>query len=1471
MSNGAGSQDPSRCSKANLLPVKDRPIRQHHRDSRPFLPPGKTGIFLFGVYSMANSPEQRANADKLRLLIDLRRKQKISQAQMAVRLGLSGSKSRDTVALWEKGTVIPLAYWRGRFLTYLLDDLKLRRYPDIFRDVWDILVAEWSWEPLRTEEWQRLFHTGANPYQGLKPFTEQDAAHFFGRGAWVAKLYTAVQTRPFLVVIGPSGSGKSSAVHAGLLPGLRQQHPSPLERGWAIITASPGSQPHLSLATAVIAAAYPHHSAEGREVEAGKLYRRWQTGQETPAQTLHNQKRLATAGRILILIDQFEELFNNCPDHALQEQFLADLIPAINEPDNRCCLLLILRADFLAEALSAPSLARPLNEQTAIYPLPLMSPEELTEAIVKPAQQQQMTFESGLVARILADVGNEPGKLTLLEFALEQLWAHPQNGNGRLTHRAYDDIGGVSGALNQHAEAIFTGLPPSEQKQAQRLLVQLARPNENGKTTRYPATYTELGAAQWQVAQKLAAPYARLVVIDEASEATAVTGGGKVETASGRTPREPVAELIHEALIDEWARYARWINEMRAFRLWQFELRARLSRWQASQQKSYFLSGRELVDAQAWRRKQPLDISQPEQAFIQSSQRHDFWRRGVLIAGLAMVLLLLLLFWGQRQRTQIETVNRVAAEAKAGQEAQNARLQLATLLTSQAQDLLPTQPRLGLLLAVEAVRRPLDAGDPRVGPAEETLRQGLSQIFGHGLAGHKGVLTGVTVDPTGHWLATASMDGDIRLWPMSAPNFTATVLLDYPFPVFDLAFSADGRWLAGVGSGSLVQLWDLQTPGQKTMTLTGHENMVGSVAFSPDGRWLATGSIDATARLWDLTAPEPTAVVLQGHTGSVNAVAFSPDNRWLATGSNDNTVRLWSVTAPDVTGATVVLPGHEQIVYDVAFSPDGRWLASASEDGTVRLWEVTAANPSPLVLDQQIGSLVDLAFSGDGRWLAAAGIQAVGLWDLSSPDLLTGGARLTADRIAVAVVAFSPDNRWLAAGGEDNIIRLWDLSGNAPPPDSLALRAHEDAVHTLAFSPDNHWLVSGSDDGMVHLWELPMLHPASPLQISGWPTGYLAITFSQADTGLQLIIGGADGRVALNSIYSPGFLDVPVLLPGQQAAINVVAASEDGRWLAAGDLNGRIHLWDRRAKAETAPLPLAAHGEAISALLISGDGRWLATSSLDGAVNLYALSTIQTNARPAATFHFDGPAHALATTPDSQWLIAAGHDPLLYVWPLNTATPLAEPTRFRGHTQSVTTLALSADGRRLISGSNDQTARVWDLTSFDPVFVLAGHERHLTAVDISADGRWAATASYDGDVRLWDLALPDPAMTPYQLAGHTGAVHQIAFSPDGHFLATAGVDQTIRLWDLQRWQGAPTAVTLPAGNGNIFSLSFSPDGRWLAAGGNDGTVHIWLAPLPALVELACQVAGRNLSVTEWAIYFSNQPYRPTCDLSGEQP
>jgi energy-coupling factor transporter ATP-binding protein EcfA2 len=286
--------------------------------------------------------------------------------------------------------------------------------------------------------WQELGRrpTEICPYRGLFAFREEDAPFFYGRDVFTKMLVEAVQQQSLVAVIGPSGSGKSSVVLAGLIPQLRS------EQKWRIVTFRPGDRPFRNLAAKLVPLLETRMSETDQLLEINKLATGLQQGDLALRDVVTRILEKNSGDRFLLVVDQFEELYTLCRDARERLLFLDSLLEAVNHTPN-FTLVLTLRADFLGQALSY----RPFGDalQYADLKLSPMNREELQAAVEQPAMMLGVTIESGLTERILNAVSAEPGDLPLLEFALNQLWAKQRD--AQLNHAAYEEIGGVEAAL----------------------------------------------------------------------------------------------------------------------------------------------------------------------------------------------------------------------------------------------------------------------------------------------------------------------------------------------------------------------------------------------------------------------------------------------------------------------------------------------------------------------------------------------------------------------------------------------------------------------------------------------------------------------------------------------------------------------------------------------------------------------------------------------------------------------------------------------------------------------------------------------------------------------------------------------------------------------------------------------------------------------------------------------------------------
>ncbi|MBC6476814.1 MAG: trypsin-like peptidase domain-containing protein [Hormoscilla sp. GM7CHS1pb] len=381
----------------------------------------------------------------------------------------------------------------------------------------NLLIQAWDKLEKRT--------TPACPYRGLSAFREEDAEFFFGREEFTQQMMTAVERQQLVAVIGPSGSGKSSVVFAGLIPQLRQQ------QEWLISDFRPTTHPFEELAAALVYLREPEESKVKRDIDAGMLWSALQKGELTVRTVVSRILEDNSSTHLLLVADQFEQLYTLCEDIQKRRLFLEQLLEAVNHLPN-FTLVLTLRADFLGYALSYRPLADAL--QNGDVKLGPMNRQELQEAIESPAQKLGVSIEPGLTERILEDVEKSPGNLPLLEFALTLLWK--KQSNGHLTHQAYQEIGGVEQALANYAEELYGKLTETDKQKAQRLFIQLVHPGKGTEDTRQIATRHEVGEDNWDlVTRTKGLADARLVV-----------------TGHNEVTNEETVEVIHEALIREW-------------------------------------------------------------------------------------------------------------------------------------------------------------------------------------------------------------------------------------------------------------------------------------------------------------------------------------------------------------------------------------------------------------------------------------------------------------------------------------------------------------------------------------------------------------------------------------------------------------------------------------------------------------------------------------------------------------------------------------------------------------------------------------------------------------------------------------------------------------------------------------------------------------------------------------------------------
>ncbi len=795
-------------------------------------------------------------------------------------------------------------------------------------------------------------NTARPPYAGLIAFEEADAGFFFGREKLTGALVEHLQEKRLLVLFGASGSGKSSVLRAGVLPAFP---------GVVSLVFTPGPHPleecAVRLAARAGTAPGPLHAALTAEPR---------TFHRTARQILAGQREAdASADELLVVVDQFEEVFTVCRDVRERERFVAALVHAAQAPDSRTRVAIAVRSDFYTHCTRLPCLVEVLPH--AHRPVGPMTAEELRSAVVQPAARSRLTVESALLTTLMADAHGRPGALPLLSHALLETWKR-RRGNA-LTLAGYRAAGGFEDALTQTAEKFYHALSSDRQEAARQVFLRLVALGEGTEDTKRRVPRRELDSGSDTG-----------FVLEEATRARLLTADGDH------------VELAHEMLIRCWSRLSNWLDEDRGHVRLHRALTEATTLWESLDHDPDSLYRGVRLDAvkdlppQTLTAREHAFLDASESAARQSHQRDRLrLRRLRQLAGTLVVLLVCAVTaagFAVRARSTVTQQRNEAVALRAADEAVR---------------LSPHDPSLAVQVALAAYRQT---------PQDRTRNALLSSLSvtsaGRDATGPELVGHTPAVSADGRMLAMA--DGsEIALWDMSDPRRPRRLGTTGGAGLGPIQFTPDGSTLLGVDSDGTLRLWDATDPLHPralSKRPAEHTGFVYSVAVRHDGRVAATGSYDDTIRLWDITDPARPRVLdkLTGHHGDVKPVVFSPDGNTLASGSNDHHVRIWDVTDPRHAAPVAVLKGHTHFVDALAYSPDGRTLVSGSDDRTAKLWDVSdlPRYREPRELARHSDIVTSVAFASHGRTAVTVGVDgAVNVWDVTDRARPAPLARLT--------------------------------------------------------------------------------------------------------------------------------------------------------------------------------------------------------------------------------------------------------------------------------------------------------------------------------------------------------------------------------------------------------------------------------------------------------------------------------------------
>lgn len=1291
------------------------------------------------------------------------------------------------------------------------------------------------------------------PYQGLFPFTKENAKYFKGRDAATTELCEALAKRSFVAYTSASGFGKTSVIRAGVIPQLE------VKENYLIISLRPQSNPFQSLAVALIPFLFPDLPQNNLDRKVNELIKNLRKSSSALWEKINQIKRKFSEQKsVLLIIDQFEDIYASCKENSVRRDFLNSLFNFITnarKSGNTVKFLVAMRVDVL-ERLPKDHGFTGLVFQEDIRLKP-MTEKELYEAIIMPLREVGMEIETGLPERIVEhlDITNNVGGLPLLAFTLQQLWTKRQK--AKITHASYEEIGNVRKALANYAEKVYSELDNEQKLLFRKIMLNLIEVNDSVLApSRRVLEHGELTELEWELVLDLAED--RLLTIN----------------FDPITHQETV-ELVHESLTRAWERYQNWIEENREFLIWRSDFnklfkkikKKSTSKEDPKMSSEYrFLEGEDLEDAIYWLGKikefpSLYSVTEKEETFILDSQRIKrelkykkyFWLTVIpvlLIAGMWI-------YFSSRADNSL---------------AQN-------LLISANKIKQDNSERVGtdLLLAVESYKR-----SPSI-DAYHFIHENLPLFPKLRLSvQHRDAV----FTPDRQHIISVGNDHEVFYWDLRTGQVTKK--FNQRIFINKVANTKNGKYLALGGKttnawknvelpvdispefdNNVVVIVDTET--NKTIHTLKQPDQINNLDFSPDGKYLATNCIGEdihTVHLWDVNTGELKTDFRSNKNGYIRDFTFSPEGKYIAAVFNGLSAQNSGIYVWDLTTEIEKFLPNDQMIMEANFSPDGRFLAFGGKDRSVHLVETNSwQERNSLKLNEPINTI---EFSPDGKLLAA-------------------GTEL-----------------YLVGKGNDHFTtRVFDLANGQ----EISRFNQESDVHSLAFSPNGQYIISSSynhnandnESESARIWEvrtgqeISKTHLGDSAIVSFTPDGknvlakinteYVQAIFEQDDKSFTVerrnpanlddtifvdigVLIQAPHIPDLNSIiklWDPFSKPLEVnglsnIISGENPTSNKwygyiipsnYSITKNGLFLVDAQ-NDLIKIWNLAEGKEIASFPNDGKTYEIR---ISEDGKYVVANNGKSAFESKNVKTIVWDVQSKKNIYLierENFSHSLDISPDNQYF-AEINQGIVHVHELKSGKSLLSVSRSNIAPMSV---SFSPADQQIAIGSLTDV-QIWDLSTNQGVFnfeVTNG----VPKLKYSKDGRFLALINRDSSsVLIYETKQFQKIV---ELKHESKIVSDFDFNTDSKYIVTSDESGFFYIWNIDKGQ---KIAKIKNKNG---VASFSKDNSLILTQGKNVSIQKWLPE--DIIKEACSRLSYNLSKTEWEKYLPGEEYQETCKNHG---